>query len=321
MTGSADSTTGYTKDLFGMDVSGGGLAATVHPGELELGTGLVAGPYNEATKKLPVAVDPNSLGPRWRTILEDNWQALDAQTFSANQSYALSNGHIWYKENTGAEWQAPRIVEGAGLRFYPTNTAEWLGRSAGLLSTRNADLGLSLPPTTPLRLSVMRGAVLTPYANANRIYAGIEVSPPGGSSPYEEARIIRSDGEDKSANWGRWHATHLTNHAEILVMSETATVAADCARITMPGGILPSGGLVELGTAVDGDWPDPEDWAVRVSWADHGIPQSLNFDSTWSDALTRGRFNSWGLAIMAYHGIASGEPYLTLRRTKLEAYY
>lgn len=275
-------------------------------------------------------IDPSMIAgmlPQWRTLAEDDWSAEPATTFNADGPWVLSNGNIWYKENTAAETFPPAILPGLGLRWTPNNAGDLAGRANGLLSTRNSDLSLLLPATTPIRMSFMIGGANQPTANSLRAFYGLEVSPPGGAPPQQHCIYGRWGANGIApypASATDWYSGNVYNNtAGVVGGGDTAAslIALRCHRVTMGHGVLPWHVTVEVAQAgALSAWPLPSAWNVRGFGADWNT--WLSYNQAFGDVASRGTFNAWGQVLTASRGFAAAaDAYIVVTKTKLEAWY
>lgn len=311
MTGSAGSTTGYTQDLFGVDVSGGGLAAAVHPGELELGAGLIAGPYNEATKKLPVAVDAGSLVARWRTDYEVDFASLPDQTLGDADGTKTIDGRTWIVANSTNEYSYDmQIVNGSGLRSNPASGNTYSAGTSPIISLQGTEIwDADLDPTTPVRVSLLVGSFLITKgyivvahdcssAGAGGVGSYLAIGWTGYVTPLRS--LI--------AGWAGLQSSSL------VISDETGYTDCDCARIVRPTGVTPLDARLLVGDSVAGAFPASTGWyPVNSLVGNVGYP-------TGSLRKERGTLRYHRYAIAFQMPDSTGDHYLEVKKLRIETF-
>lgn len=337
--------TGYLRNLFGVDVHGGGLPVVQHANKLVFGSGFSA-TFNETSGNVDIESAVNS-APVWVPIFNVDFAALATQAAITTDGTVVIEGGFPFTasglSSNAATLKSVRTVNGVGLEFAFSSTNNLNNCSGDYHSNKNCPL-LSIPlsvlvlgspkltPSTPIRVRAVIAPLAGWAAPGDLTTIGIEValenaiSTDWASTIASFAHKVRAVsgstlGEQRFLQNSKYAGAVNASSAGV-TETNAALIACNTFGFDKPCGVIDPESTMVAGNAILPTFP------AAMTWPD--VANTYNvFRNIYSKAIPETHYVSasnmanWKLVIAApasLNHMTSGSAKAVLRALRVEAF-
>lgn len=345
MSSGYEALTGHLRNLFGVDVSGGGLVSAKHANRIALGAGFSA-VFNETSGSVDVASAVNS-APIWTPIFNVDFASMATQTaVTADGTVVLDGGFPFTASGLSsnvATLKSVRTVNGVGLEFGFSSTNNLNNCSGDYHSNKNCPL-LSIPlsalvlgspkltPSTPIRVRAVMAPLADWAAPGDLTTIGIEVALENATSTNwastiasfaHKVRAVSGStlGEQRFLQNSKYAGTVNVSSAGV-TETNAALIACNTFGFDKPCGVIDPESTMVAGNATLPTFP------AAMTWPD--VANTYNvFRNVYSKAIPDTHYVSaanmanWKLVIAApasLNHMTAGSAKAVLRALRVEAF-